>query len=279
MLKWIKKLFFVSLGVLLLTVGVNMFLAPHSIAAGGLTGLAIILEKVIGIDRSTIVMVFNLGILVLTFFFLGKEVFLNTIIGAALLPIFLGLVPHYMLIQDVMLSILFGSVIFGVGVTMLFANKASSGGTSIPPLILKKYYGLDTSIGLLATDSIIVAASIFVFGIESFFYAVFSIVITSATMSYLETGLNKKRLMQIISREKEPILEALLHELQAGVTIIPALGGYTREEKDILMVTINNRDFAQAKAIVDRFDKKAFVVVHNVADVHGLGFTYESSGA
>lgn len=277
--KWIKKLVLISLAVLLLTVSVNMFLAPHNIAAGGLTGLAIILEKIIGIDRSTVVMVFNMGILVITYIFLGKEVFLNTVIGAILLPVLLGVIPHYMLIQDIMLSIIFGSVLFGIGVAILFANRASSGGTSIPPLILKKYFNLNTSIGLLITDSIIVTLSMFVFGLEAFFYAIFSIIITSATMNYLETGLNRKKMMLIISNKQEEILQAILHEIQKGVTIVPAKGGYSREEREVLMVTLSTKDFAQAKDIVDRFDKEAFVTIHNVADVHGLGFTYESSGA
>lgn len=279
MVKWIKKLLWITLAVILLTIGVNNFLAPHQIAAGGLTGLAIILEKLIGIDRSIVVMVFNMGILVITFIFLGREIFLNTVIGAILLPIILGLVPHYMLVQDVMLSVIFGSVIFGIGVAILFANRASSGGTSIPPLILKKYFGMNTAIGLLITDSIIVTLSAFVFGLESFFYAIFSIIITSATMNYLETGLNRKKMMLIISEKQEEILNAILHEVQKGVTIVPAKGGYSKNEKEMLMVTLNTSDFAKTKDIIDKYDKDAFVIINNVADVHGLGFTYESSGA
>ena len=279
MVKWIKKLLWITLAVILLTIGVNNFLAPHQIAAGGLTGLAIILEKLIGIDRSIVVMVFNMGILVITFLFLGREIFLNTVIGAILLPIILGLVPHYMLVQDVMLSVIFGSVIFGIGVAILFANRASSGGTSIPPLILKKYFGMNTAIGLLITDSIIVTLSAFVFGLESFFYAIFSIIITSATMNYLETGLNRKKMMLIISEKQEEILNAILHEVQKGVTIVPAKGGYSKNEKEMLMVTLNTSDFAKTKDIIDKYDKDAFVIINNVADVHGLGFTYESSGA
>lgn len=278
MLKFIKRFLLIALAVFLLTFGVNLLLAPHHIAAGGLTGLAIILEKLIGVDRSVVVMVFNFIILIVTFVFLGKEVFLNTVIGATLLPIFLGIVPHYMLIKDLMLSVIFGSVIFGVGVAILFENRASSGGTSIPPLILKKYYNMNTSIGLLITDSIIVTLSMFVFGLESFFYAIFSIIITSATMNYLETGLNRKKMMTIISDKEEEILEAILHEIQKGVTIVPVKGGYSKQEKEMLMVTLGNKDFQQAKDIIDRYDPKAFVIIHNVADVHGLGFTYDVSG-
>ncbi len=279
MVKWIKKLVWITIAVILLAVGVNNFLAPHQIAAGGLTGLAIILEKLIGVDRSVVVMIFNMAILVVTFIFLGKEIFLNTVIGATLLPFILGLVPHYMLIKDVMLSVIFGSVVFGVGVSILFANRASSGGTSIPPLILKKYFGMNTAIGLMITDTIIVVLSAFVFGLESFFYAVFSIIITSATMNYLETGLNKKRMMLIISEKQEEILQAILHDIQKGVTIIPAKGGYSRNDKEVLMVTLSNSDLPKAKDIINQYDESAFVIINNVADVHGKGFTYESSGA
>jgi len=193
-----------------------------------------------------------------------------------LLPIFMELVPKYTLVGDVMLSMIVGSVLFGISVAILYANHASTGGTSIPPLILKKYFNINPSIGLFITDSIVVILTLFVFSIDSFFYAVFSIFITSVTMNYIETGLNRKKTVFIISIEKEAILHELLHTLDMGATVIPVSGGYTGENMEMLMVTLESRDYQQVIELVDKYDKKAFMITSTISDVHGLGFTYES---
>jgi len=276
MIYWLKKTIYIIFSVAIMSVSINIFLGPHNIAAGGLTGLSIILESAFGFNRSVVVLIFNMLILVCAFIFLGKRIFFNTVIGAALLPIFMELVPKYTLVGDVMLSMIVGSVLFGISVAILYANHASTGGTSIPPLILKKYFNINPSIGLFITDSIVVILTLFVFSIDSFFYAVFSIFITSVTMNYIETGLNRKKTVFIISNEKEAILHELLHTLDMGVTVIPVSGGYTEENMEMLMVTLESRDYQQVIELVDKYDKKAFMITSTISDVHGLGFTYES---
>jgi uncharacterized membrane-anchored protein YitT (DUF2179 family) len=253
-----------------------MFLAPHNIAAGGLTGLAIILEELLGFDRSIVIMIGNAAVLLMTLIFLGKEVFFNTVIGASLLPLIIGLVPKVTLVQDTMLSMLVGSVIFGAAVSILYHNKASSGGTSVPPLIFKKYFKMNTSIGLFLTDGIVVALCLLVFSVDAFFYAVSSIFITSATMSYLENGINKKKMVYIISDLHEAISKDILYDIGRGVTVVPVIGAYNQDERRMLMVTLNKKDYQKLLAIVDKYDKKAFMITDTVTDVHGQGFTYES---
>lgn len=254
----------------------NLFLAPHQIAAGGLTGLAVILETLTNIDRSIFVLSGNILVLVLAYIFLGKEIFFNTVIGAILLPLIMGLIPHITLINDIMLSMIAGSVLFGVGVAILYSNEASSGGTAIPPLILKKYFNINPSIGLFCTDSLVVLFSLFVFSTESFFFAIFSIFITSATMQYIESGMSKKKVVYILSEKTDLILDEILYGVSRGVTVIPVTGGYTGTEARMLMVTLNSKEYSQVIKIVEKFDKQAFVITSAVSEVHGLGFTYES---
>jgi len=276
MAAWIKKIFFIILSITILAISVNLFLAPHHIAAGGLTGLAIILENLLHIDRSIVVLIGNLFVLVLTFIFLGKEIFFNTVIGAILLPFIMGVIPHMALLNDVMLSMIIGSVLFGAGVAILYMNNASSGGTAVPPLILKKYFNINPSVGLFITDSIVVILSLIVFDTESFFFAIFSIFITSATMRYIESGLNKKKVIYILSDNQQAILNDILHEIKRGVTVIPVTGGYTKKQSEMLMVTLESKDYQKIISLVDKHDKKAFMITSTVSDVHGLGFTYES---
>ena len=273
---WVKKLIAIIFAIALLAVAVNMFMGPHDIAAGGLTGLAIILETGINVDRTTIVYIGNGIVILCAFIFLGKEVGLNTIIGAGLLPVFINIIPRYELVKDRMLAMIIGSVIFGIAVSILYKNKASSGGTAVPPLIMKKYFGLKPSIGMFATDGIVVVLSLIIFDTDSFFFALLSIFITMMVMGYVENGLTKRKRVQIISNKHEAIIADITAELGKSITLIPTIGSFAGEERPMLMVLLDASDYRKLVEIVDRHDLESFMVTDVVADVHGRGFTYGS---
>ncbi len=274
-----KQIPIVTLAIAILGVSINMFLAPHHIAAGGVSGIGILAEQAFGIDRALVVLVLNVVMLILTFFFLGNTVFIRTVIGSMLLPLSLAVVPEVMVTQDRLLSVIFGSALFAVGVAILYKVGASSGGTTIPPLIFKKYFGLNTSVGLLFTDAIIVLFNIFVFGVEEFLYAILSIVITSIVMSYIETGLKRRKAIMIMS---ETHIEAIKSVLQAnsnrGITVFSVSGGYTGTEKNMLMIVMDNQEYPGLLKLINEVDSKAFVIAYNVSEVHGLEFTYQPLG-
>ncbi|WP_193553733.1 YitT family protein [Carnobacterium divergens] len=274
-----KQLPIVTVAIAILGVSINMFLAPHHIAAGGVSGIGILAEEALGIDRAIVVLVLNLVMLLLTFFFLGKTIFIRTVIGSMLLPLSLAVVPEIMVTQDRLLSVIFGSALFAVGVAILYKIGASSGGTTIPPLIFKKYFDLNTSVGLLCTDAIIVLFNIFVFGVEEFLYAILSIVITSIVMNYIETGLKRRKAIMIMS---ETHIEAIKSVLQAnsnrGITVFSVSGGYTGTEKNMLMIVMENQEYPGLLKLINEVDSKAFVIAYNVSEVHGLEFTYQPLG-
>jgi len=274
--KQMKKLFYIIFAIMLIAVSVNMFLGPHSIAAGGITGLAIIFESLFHLHRAITILAANVLVLVAAFFLLGKEIFFNTVIGASLLPLFVRVIPQFMLVEDPMLSMMVGSVLFGIAVSIMYANRASSGGTAVPPLILQKYLKLSTSVGLFLSDGIVVVLSLFVFSVDSFFYAVFSILITAITMRSIESGINKKKMVYIISAENEAITQDILAKIKRGVTLVPVIGAYEREEKQMLMVTLDARKYQELLAIVNAHDEQAFMVADTVTDVHGQGLSYDS---
>ena len=274
--KILLRLLWIVFAIVLISVGVNMFLGPHQIAAGGLTGLAIILEAWIEVDRSIIVYIGNAAVLIATFFFLGREVFINTVIGAGLLPVAISIIPQYQLVEDTMLSMIVGSVIFGIAVSILYKNKASSGGTAVPPLILKKYIGLKPSVGLFITDGFVVVLSLFIFDRDSFFFAILSIFITMVVMGQIENGVNKKKRVHIISKQSKAIVKDIMDELGRSVTVIPTTGSYEGLEMPMLMITLDASDYRKLIELVDKHDKQAFLVTDVVSDVHGRGFTYGS---
>jgi len=275
-IKRIKKIVYIICAVALIAIAVNMFLGPHSIAAGGITGLAIIFETLFGFDRSITIFAANGVILVAAFVFLGKEVLLNTILGAVLLPVFIRFIPHITIVEDTMLSMLAGSFLMAIAASMLYANNASSGGTTLPPLILKKYFGINPSIGLLMSDGIVIVLCLIVYNVDTFLYAILSVTVTAIAMGYIESGLNKRKLVYIISEKSEAITNAILTKLDRGVTLVPVIGAYERTEKEMIMVTMDSKNHRDLMAIVQEHDKLAFMITDNVSDVHGKGFTYDT---
>ncbi|MCL2528303.1 MAG: YitT family protein [Defluviitaleaceae bacterium] len=273
---WTIKLLWIVFAISLLAVAVNMFMGPHNIAAGGLTGLAIILESWINVDRAIIVYIGNAIVIVCAFIFLGKEVGINTMIGAGLLPVAINIMPRFNMVEDRMLAMIVGSVIFGVAVSIMYKNKASSGGTAVPPLIFKKYFGLKPSIGMFITDGIVVILSLIVFDRDSFFFAVMSIFITMLVMGYIENGLTKRKEIKIISPKHDEILRDITKELGKSVTILQAKGSFSKQDTPLLLLLIDASDYRALIEIVDRYDKTAFLVTTVVTDVHGRGFTYGS---
>lgn len=265
----------VVVAVLILAISVNMFLGPHHIAAGGVSGIGILVETAFGINRSWVVLLLNSLVLVLAAIFLGKKVFLNTVVGSIAFPILLRAVPEVMLTSDRLLSVIFGSSIFAIGVSILYTIQASSGGTTIPPLIFEKYFHLNKSIGLLITDFIIVSMSLYVFGFEEFLFAILSIGITSVTMTYIETGIKRRKAIMIISQtESSAIRFQLMESINRGLSILDIRGGQKEQEREMLLIVVSNQEYPQVKKIVDKIDPKSFMITYNVADVHGEGFTY-----
>lgn len=271
----LKHFIKIAIAVLILAFSINMFLGPHHVAAGGASGIGILAESAFGINRSIVVLSLNGVVLVLAALFLGKKVFLNTLIGSLLFPLALRVVPQTMLTSDRLLSVIFGSVIFAIGVAILYNIQASSGGTTIPPLIFEKYWGVNTSLGLLLTDTIIVFMSLYVFGFEEFLFAILSLGITSIVMSYIESGVKRRKVIMLISQEHTAeIRNKLKQEVDRGMTVFDVRGGKYDEEKKMIMVVITGQEYPKLKKVIDAIDPKSFMITYNVAEVHGLGLSY-----
>lgn len=259
----------------ILGVSINMFLGPHHIAAGGVSGLGILLESALEFDRAMVILVLNIIMLVLALLFLGKQPFFKVLFGSLVFPLIIAIIPETMITPDRLLSVIFGSAIFALGVAILYKNNSSSGGTTIPPLIFKKYFHLNTSIGLLFTDAVVVSLNLFVFGFEEFLYAILSIVITSIVMSYIETGTNRKKSIMVMSEDSlEEIRRRLSAEIGRGLTLLEAKGGYNRKSKEVFLIVVTDHEFSRIKPLIEEIDPTAFVIVNSVAEVMGSGFTY-----
>jgi len=275
MKKFIGSYLKILFALIILGISINMFLGPHHIAAGGVSGLGILLEAAIGFDRALVIFVLNMVMLVLALIFLGKKMFFKVLFGSLTFPIIIAIVPEIMLTHDRLLSVIFGSAIFAFGVAILYRNNSSSGGTTIPPLIFKKYFNLSTSIGLLFTDAFVVLLNLFVFGFEELLYAILSIVITSMVMTYIETGTDRKKAISIISESKiQQLRQRFMEEIEREVTLLDANNGLEQKVKQVLLMVVTDQEFVQVKTILEEVDPKALVIVNNVAEVLGYDVTY-----
>lgn len=277
-MKIVKTFVLIPFSILLIATSINMFLGPHHVAAGGVSGIGILMEEFLGINRSFIVMFLNIIMLVLAFQFLGRKVFLNILLGSILLPIFLYIVPEYQLLNDQMLSVISGSVIFGTGVAILYRIDASSGGTTIPPMVFKKYFNLNPSIGLLVTDLTIVVFNIFIFGMDSFFLAILSLIITSIVMSYLETAFHQRKLIMIRSYEHlEEIKKGVQSLVGREVTLLNVSDNLSSNNDNMLMLVASQQQYKKIVKLVDSIDSKAMIIVNRASEVHGVSFSYYSA--
>ena len=256
----------------LIAISVNFFYAPINIAAGGATGLAILLDAAFGINRSLTVLLMNLLMILAAWLLLDKKTVKNIIYGSFLLPLLMYITPSQKIIEDDLLAVIVGGAVFAIGVAALYRINASSGGTTVPPLIFKKYFHIDPAFSLLALDMLVTFFNIFVSGLNAFFMASFSLVITSIVMRYTEAGLDHKYQIQVMSQTKLPEIKKMLESEDHAMTIFNVRGGYSANEKELLMAVIDNQSYGPLLAAIHDIDPDAFIIASNVVKVHGGTF-------
>ncbi|KJY55129.1 Membrane spanning protein [Lactobacillus kimbladii] len=265
---WQYWLFFLA-GLEIITISINFFYAPINVAAGGSTGISILIDAVWGINRSISVFVVNGLMLILAAVFLGKQTLKKVALGSLLVPVLMAITPSFKLTSNNMLAVIYGGVLMGIGVTMLYRINASSGGTTIPPLIIKKYFYVDPAISLMVIDMSVIVLNIFVDGTEAFLLAAFSQVITTITMRYTETGFDKKYQVRIMSNTKLDKIRQMLQQDYDGLTVYNVVGGYSDQDKQQLVIIVDTNEYGQLVAKAREIDSEAFIVTENIAKVHG----------
>ncbi|MFD1440321.1 YitT family protein [Lacticaseibacillus hegangensis] len=248
---------------------INLFYAPHGVAAGGATGLAIIVQESIGVPLWLTTLAFNCLMLILAWFMLGRGTFRRILAGSVGLPVMLALIPQRMIVADRLLAVIIGSVIFAVGVGLIYRIDASSGGTTVPPLILQKYLRLKPAIGLFAVDFLICLLNIPVAGIEAFVLAVFAIGLSSLVMNAVETGLDRKKVVYVMSERHAAITAAVQARTDHGLTLQSVVGGFSKTPGTMLMIVVEQPDF---RALIDgirAIDPDAFILAVEATEVHG----------
>lgn len=268
--QWLK-LGFITVALAVIALSINLFFAPHGVAAGGATGLAIILYELAKIPTAITTLVINLLLLILSAFLLPKATTLRIVYGSFMLPVLMALIPTTKIVADRTLAVMVGSVVIGLGFTMLYAVDASSGGTTVPPLIFKRYWNVKTATSLFVTDVVVSSLNIPVSGLEAFILAIFSLGITNVAMNYMQTGLDRKRMLHVFSHQRLGEINRKLAEIPAShVETMLVSGTDDGAGQDMLLVVIDQQYYKYALHVIRALDKQAIIVAGEVAEVHGV---------
>lgn len=269
----VKQYSLVTAGAFCVAVAFNLFLHSFQIASGGVSGISIITSDMFGIRPAYTQWVLNFLFVILGFFVLGRQFGVKTLYGTFVLPLFVLLTEDWQTItQEPLLAALYGGVGVGVGIGLVFRAGASTGGTDLLAQILHRYFGLSLGVAVLLIDGLVVVTAAFVFGPEKALYALITLYITGKTIDAVQIGLGYAKMAFIISNHRDAIRDAILYEMDRGVTRLAAHGGYTDEERPVLMCVVAQNQLARLKTTVERIDPDAFVIVSDANEVLGEGF-------
>jgi uncharacterized membrane-anchored protein YitT (DUF2179 family) len=269
-------------GTLIVAVGYAVFQVPHDIAAGGVSGIAILVNHFAGISLAAFYFVVNIPLLVLGSVFLGGWRFLvKTVISVVVfsaateaivryLPLYLGPAP---ISQDVLLSAVYAGLISGIGAGLVYAAGATTGGTDIVGRIIQLRTGIPLSQVYLWVDGAIVILAGIVFGWEIALYAILTVLLTGLAADYALEGPSRTRTAIVITNRPQEVTHELMAQLERGVTRWDAVGGYTGDRRAVIMCTIYRPQVNDLRRIVADVDPTAFVTIGVTQQVMGSGFT------
>lgn len=280
--KRIESIVLILIGTLIMTLGTIFFNIPLNIAAGGVTGFSQVLQSIIpGLNIGFVMAVLNIFLLGIGYLVLGKEFGLYTIIGAGSYSIFMMIFDAFVqldgaILDDNLANLVLGAVLIGLGLALVFKQNASTGGTDVLAKVLEYKFGMSVSKGMLLVDAFVITFAGLVFGIQEGIYAFISLYITTYILDTTISGFSSKIQMTIASNHLDNINLFIQKEVQRGTTLYSAKGGYTKQEKDILVTVVDKKQYIKIRNYIDSIDQDAFVYISSINEVIGYGFSREA---
>lgn len=273
----LKRLFWVILGNTIYCVGVVAFILPMGLITGGTTGLGLIADHYFGIPVEVFAAVFNALMFLVAWFMLGASFAMTTMVSSFYYPIILGAFQKIEVLKtlttDLMLGTVCAGLLIGVGIGVVIRAGASTGGVDIPPLVLNKKLGIPISVGLYGCDFAILLGQIIFRDREKTLYGILLVVIYTFVMDKVLVSGKSQIEVKIISKCYEEINIAIQQRLDRGTTFLKTESGYMREESMAIMTVVSNREIVRLNQIVLDIDPKAFIIINEVKEVMGRGFT------
>lgn len=266
----------VALGCVLSSAAINLFLVPHHLLSGGVSGLAIIFYYLFKLPIGMQIFVMNIPLLYAAYRLLGKDYTIITIYGTLVfsfavdaLKFLSAMAP----IDDPMLSAITGGIVSGIGSGLIFRVNGSAGGLDIVAGIIKKYYSFNLGVVGFAVNCLIMLLSAMLFGLKLAILTLISMFVSANLTDKVVAGFNHKKTIFIVSYKWDEIAASILKEVGRGATILHGEGAFTRQDKRVIFVVVSLTQISQIKMVVQDIDPQAFMIVSDAAEVMGRGFT------
>lgn len=264
-------------GSLIIALSFNLFLNPNQVASGGVSGISTILQHMTGLKPAIGQWLLNIPLFIAGVFLLGGSYGAKTAVGSVALPLFVLITQHLPAMTDnVLLATIYGGMGVGLGLGIVFRGRGSTGGLSVAAQLLHKYTGISLALATAATDGLVILTAGFVFSPEKALYALIGLYVTTKTIDIVQLGFGYSKVAFIITNKTDELTDAILHVLDRGLTKLNGSGGYTGDERIVLMVVVGQTEVTKLKALVKSVDPLAFVIISDTTEVLGEGFKVDA---
>lgn len=272
----IQKLTSILVGNLLCVIALLLFLRPAQMIGGGTGGIAVLLNYVFRIPLAVTVILINLPLMAISFKILDKDFIIFSTISMLVFSIFMTIFDflsgYIHITDDVLLSCVFGGIINGFGMGIMFRNGTTQGGMDIVAALFKKLYGINVSKVLMAINGVIIITSGYIYTFDRAMYTIIAFYIGYQVVDVIQLGVGKKKQVFIMTSHPNEISNEILVKVNRGVTFFKGIGGYTNNKLDVLYCVLDNREFVKTCKIVEQIDPDAFMSVSETVEVKGRGF-------
>lgn len=265
-------------GNILYTLAIKLFLLPANLISCGTTGIALVVNHYLHIPMTLFIFLFNAAMLCVGWAVLGRKFAMTTVLSSILYPLLLELFNRILgdvvITENLLLNTVFAGLGLGVSLGMVLRGGASTGGMDIPPLILKKFFGIPVSASLWVFDFCIMMAQMFFHRAEDLLYGILLILMVSVALNKVMLLGTSRTEVKIISEKSDEIRQAILSRVDRGVTMLYGEGGYSGNRAEVIMSVISNYELPKIESLARTIDPDCFMIVSQVTEVWGRGFTY-----
>lgn len=273
----LKNFFLLTISTLIMAVGIYFFKFTNNFTFGGITGIAVLVAKFLPISASDFSFVVNILLLIIGWIVLGKSFAEKTAYSTILLSVSLSLLERiypmsHPLTNEPLLELIFAILLPALGSAILFNIGASSGGTDVIAMILKKYTSVDIGKGLMISDLIFTLAGFLVFNVKTGLYSLFGLIMRSALIDNFIESFNRSKYFHVVTSNATCICDFIQNDLQRGATIVNATGAFTGDDKYIILTVLSPSQAVKLRNFIKEHDPKAFLLVSNTSEIIGKGF-------
>lgn len=272
------SLLMVLLGNVVYALSVKLFLLPANLISCGTTGIALVVNHVTGIPISGFIFAFNMVMLAVGWWILGRKFAMTTVLSSLFYPIALELLNHLLgdvhITEDILLNTLFAGLGLGGSLGIVIRAGASTGGMDIPPLVLKKLFHIPVSVSLWAFDFCIMLSQMMFHKAEDLLYGILLLFVISFALNKMLLLGTSRTEVKIVSQHASQIRDAILSKIDRGVTMLHGEGGYLRRDTEMILSVVSNHELPKIEQLARGIDPHCFMIVTRVTEVWGRGFTY-----